>query len=66
MTKHQIRNMENARQFMAELVNEFISNPALEMLSIDTDAGSLVLSKCDNKWENARKIGFDTGEKNEQ
>lgn len=62
MTKHQARDMENARQFMAELVSEFISNPELEALSIETQAGALSLSK----RENARKIGFDTGANNEQ
>lgn len=62
MTKRQAREMENARQFMAELVNEFISNAELEALSIDTEAGALSL----RKRENARKIGFDTGANNEQ
>ncbi len=56
MTKHKARDMENARQFMAELVNEFISTAELEALSIDTQAGSLTLTK----RENVRKCGFDT------
>ena len=62
MTKHQVKNMENARQFMAELVNEFINNAELEAIQIDTEAGSLSL----RKRESARKIGFDTGANNEQ
>lgn len=61
MTKRQAREMESARQFMAELVNEFISNAELEAISIDTEAGAVSLSK----RENARKIGFDAGANNE-
>ena len=49
--------MENARQFMGELISEFISNPELEALDIDTQAGHLSLCK----RESVRKIGFDTG-----
>ncbi|MBD5131079.1 MAG: hypothetical protein HDT28_00555 [Clostridiales bacterium] len=62
MTKRQAREMENSRQFVAELVNEFISNIELESLSIETQAGAFSL----RKRENVRKVGFDTGAKNEQ
>lgn len=62
MTKRQAIEMENARQFMAELVNEFISNAELEALSIENEAGALSLRKRENAW----KIGFDAGVKNEQ
>lgn len=62
MVKRKASDMEKARQFVAELVNEFISNAELEALSIDTQAGSFTLTK----RENARKIGFDTGANNEQ
>lgn len=62
MTKRQAREMENSRQFVEELVNEFISNTELEAIQIDTQVGSFSL----RKRENVRKIGFDTGAKNEQ
>lgn len=60
MTKHEVKDMENARQFMVEVVNEFINNAELEALSIDTQAGSLSL----RKREIVRKAGFDTGANN--
>lgn len=59
MTKRNAKDMENARQFMGELVSEFISNPELEAMYIDTEAGYLSLCK----RESVRKIGFDTGGK---
>ncbi len=62
MTKREAREMENSRQFMGELISEFISNPELEALDIDTQAGHLSLCK----RESVRKIGFDTGAKNVQ
>lgn len=62
MTKRKAKDMENARQFMGELVSELISNPELEALDIDTQAGHLSLCK----RESVRKVGFDTGAKNVQ
>lgn len=54
--------MENARQFVAELVNEFINNAELEAIQIDTEAGAISLRKRDN----VRKIGFDTAVHNDE
>lgn len=62
MTKRQAREMENSRQFVAELVNEFISNIELEALSIETQAGAFSL----RKRESVRKVGFDTGANNDE
>ena len=59
MTKRKAKDMENARQFMGELISEFISNPELEALDIDTQAGHLSLCK----RESVRQIGFDTGKR---
>lgn len=61
MTKRKAKDMENAWQFMGELVSEFITNPELEALDIDTQAGHLSLCK----RESVRKVGFDTGANNE-
>ncbi len=62
MNKRQVREMENARQFVAELVNEFINNAELEAIQIDTEAGAISLRKRDN----VRKIGFDTAVHNDE
>ena len=53
--------MENARQFVAELVNEFINNAELEAIQIDTVGGAFSLRKPDN----VIKMGFYTALHNE-
>ncbi len=62
MSKRDAMEMENARQFMAELVNEFMSSAELFEMTVETQAGHLSLSK----YENARKIGFDSAVHNDK
>lgn len=62
MSKRDAMEMKNARQFMAELVNEFMSSAELFEMTVETQAGYLSLSK----YENARKIGFDSAVHNDK
>lgn len=54
MSKRDAMEMENARQFMAELVNEFMSSAELFEMTVETQAGHLSLSK----YDSPNKIGF--------
>ena len=62
MSKRDGIELENSRKFMGELVSEFISSPELFEMTVETQAGYLSLSK----YENARKIGFDSAVHNDK
>lgn len=56
MSKRDAMELENARQFMAELVNVFMSSAELFEMTVDTEVGAVTLCK----RENMPKMGFDT------
>ena len=52
--KNDGKSLETAREFMVELVNEFISSADLYEMSIETECGAVSL----RKYDNPNKIGF--------
>lgn len=53
-SNRKVNELENSRQFMGELVSEFISSPELYEMSVETAVGAISL----RKYDNPNKIGF--------
>ena len=54
MSKSKAGELENSRQFMAELITEFIGSAELYEICIETESGSVSL----RKYDSPQKIGF--------
>ena len=54
MNKRKATELENSRQFVAELISEFIGSAELYEMSVETAIGSFSLAK----YDNPNKIGF--------